>query len=424
MRIKKLVLIVPVAILSLLQLGSDGSGCEELQNHVASFSQFAHNSPSWTPDGASVVFGDPLRSGLVSVNADGTNLRSLLGPHHGDCHPLAVALDFSPAVSPDGSQIAFVTRRKDADDNSRSWEIAIVGIDGTGFRVLTRNSSFNTNPAWSPDGSRIAFVRRPEYDDPLGLYSMAQDGSDVRNLAPSIRLSNSLPVWSPDGSRLAFLARENEQEEPSRAFSRTPGVMYTVGADGAGLTRIGEGFGQPAWSPDGRYLAFARLAPDDEIPLTESGDPADHPWDQLVVATSDGSPLEGAHPFASAGRELELFSRAFSPPERKSRFLYMSAITWSPDGSELRFIAPRLSDLGQYDAALETMGVYASNPDGTGLRLTASPVHHGRLSWSPDKSRIALFLGEKGFDKVYKFTPWVGILSADGLLERVLWPQE
>ena len=337
----------------------------------------------------------------MMVDADGTNLRSLLEPYRDRCN-FTVALDYSPAISPDGTQIVFVTHRHGETVRYDNYEIATVAIDGTGFDRLTRNGAYDINPVWSPDGSRIAFLS--DRDDPdqratpreYRLYTMNKNGREVRSLAPSVRVSNSLPVWSPDGSKLAFLVLEGEQEERGYYDSTFNRVLYTIGADGSELTRLGEAFGQSAWSPDG------------EIPLNVSGDPTDQPWDQLVIASADGSPLAGSPSSASSGTERELIPGAFSPAERVSRYRYLSGITWSPDGSEILFSAPRISPSGHY-AGVEIRTLFAARTDGTGLRpVWEHPAAAGQLSWSPDKTKIAVF-----------GNGWLGVIGRDGLFKGI-----
>ena len=116
----------------------------------------------------------------MMVDADGTNLRSLLEPYRDRCN-FTVALDYSPAISPDGTQIVFVTHRHGETVRYDNYEIATVAIDGTGFDRLTRNGAYDINPVWSPDGSPLdarvrghgdvglpsPVTRRGEFEEPV-----------------------------------------------------------------------------------------------------------------------------------------------------------------------------------------------------------------------------------------------------------------
>src|SRR5512134_1924466 len=59
------------------------------------------------------------------------------------------APDRSPVWSPDGSQIAFASRRAD------NWDLYLMRADGGGLRRLTEDAAYDGEPAWSPDGARI-----------------------------------------------------------------------------------------------------------------------------------------------------------------------------------------------------------------------------------------------------------------------------
>src|SRR5437667_12516153 len=83
-----------------------------------------------------------LNRDIFSIEPNGTNRVQLTSDP---------AADFDPAFSPDGSKIAFVSKR---DGN---YEIYVMEADGTNPRRLTNDPGFDTNPAWSPDGSQIAF---------------------------------------------------------------------------------------------------------------------------------------------------------------------------------------------------------------------------------------------------------------------------
>ena len=60
--------------------------------------------------------------------------------------------DTAPALSPDGRQVVFMSRR------AENWDIYVVNVDGSGLQRLTDDDSDDGLPTWSPDGNAIAFV--------------------------------------------------------------------------------------------------------------------------------------------------------------------------------------------------------------------------------------------------------------------------
>ena len=114
------------------------------------------------------------------------------------------AIDWFPAWSPDGTQIAFESNR-DGD-----YEIYVMAADGSQPTRLTRNSARDRSPAWSPDGTQIAF--ESDRDGNGEIYVMAADGSQPTRLTRN-SASDGLPAWSPDGTQIAFHSyRDGNQE--------------------------------------------------------------------------------------------------------------------------------------------------------------------------------------------------------------------
>ncbi|HXF98583.1 MAG TPA: hypothetical protein VNJ46_08230 [Gaiellaceae bacterium] len=199
--------------------------------------------PAWSPDGRRIAFAS-RRAGtfdLYVMRADGTGTRRLTSGRARDQHP---------AWSPDGRLIAFER------DESDIW---VVRPDGRGARRLTGAEASESEPAWSPDGRWIAYVRREPGEERQELWLMRPDGSGARPLT-ALRARCLHPAWSPDGRRIAFSSDAAGpffdvyvlalgQGRPGRPFTR---------ADVRRLTRTGEDAFEPAWSPDGRALAFSR----------------------------------------------------------------------------------------------------------------------------------------------------------------------
>ena len=129
----------------------------------------------------------------------------------------------------------------------------VVRTDGSGARRLPY---IPLTAVWSPDGRRIAFARKPDwcrrtrhgcYSAQSDIYVMNADGSGARTLTHNA-LQNAEPAWSPDGRKIAFRSTRNGNRD-----------IYVMNADGSGkrnLTRNAAWDSRPSWSPDGRKIAF------------------------------------------------------------------------------------------------------------------------------------------------------------------------
>jgi Tol biopolymer transport system component len=142
-----------------------------------------------------------------------------------------------PQWSPDGTQLAF----------AQDGKVVVVYADGSGLMTLGEGSA----PAWSDDGSEIA-------------YNNVADGIDIRSAdgAGAVRslvaddgagdVSKWDPSWSPDGLRVAYTQGQGELS----------GQIWLIRTDGTGAHALTHSTGEvdsvPAWSPDGRWVAFQR----------------------------------------------------------------------------------------------------------------------------------------------------------------------
>jgi Tol biopolymer transport system component len=182
-----------------------------------------------------IVFGSD-RAGIADLfimKGDGTAPRQLTATdlYEGD-----------PAVSPDGTTIAFTRRLADGN-----FEIFLMNIDGSGQINLTNHPALDFYPTWSPDGTQIAFTS--ERSGGRQIFVMRSDGSSPVQLTSSSDLAEA-PEWSPDGAQIAFTRRTE--------VGRT---AVSVMAAGGGFVRDVTALGQserPAWSPDGKQIAFTR----------------------------------------------------------------------------------------------------------------------------------------------------------------------
>jgi hypothetical protein len=122
--------------------------------------------PAFLPDNRIVYQGCVEDAcGLLLMNADGTNPRFLQNTFPDDT---------APAVSPNGKQIAYMSR------SSGYWQVKIVNVDGSGQRPLTDDWYWNGLPAWSPDGQYIVFVSTRDENWPDNFTQVDNAGSRLR----------------------------------------------------------------------------------------------------------------------------------------------------------------------------------------------------------------------------------------------------
>ena len=188
-------------------------------------------TPSLSPDCRTLAFASN-RSGYWDLY--------LLDLPGGETTQLTNTKDYdaAPSWSPDGRFLAYETY-------VRNLEIAIRPVfeDDAEAVLLADPTAADFSPAWSPAGDQLAFVSNRSGEDEIWIADLLENGEvQYTNASQSPLSRESHPVWSQDGESLAWSSVQNGEHR----------LMVT--SDGAGPVFAGSG-DWPAWSPDGTALA-------------------------------------------------------------------------------------------------------------------------------------------------------------------------
>ncbi len=125
----------------------------------------------------------------------------------------------TPAVSPDGLQVAYTVTTYDVDENRGNADIWIVPTAGGDARRVTTNPASDSGPVWSPDGTRLAFVSRREADKAAQIYVIDVRGGEAMRIT-EMPLGAGSVKWLPDGTRLAFVSHVIAGHESTEATTK------------------------------------------------------------------------------------------------------------------------------------------------------------------------------------------------------------
>jgi dipeptidyl aminopeptidase/acylaminoacyl peptidase len=233
-----------------------------------------------------------------------------------------------PQVSPDGLWVAYVVSTNDREADEERSAIWMVSWDGKQSLALTSAAEGTEKPRWSPDGRYLAFVVAPTDSGKGQIMLLDRRGGEARQLI-SVTGDIGEYAWSPDGKRLAVAMEQSEEEKFSKPIvidarhfkqdedgylgAGSEPHLYLVDIESQRIDALTTDpqFNEslPAWSPDGRQLAFIRTH--------EKGPDADGRTDIAVID-------------ARLGARAHNIARPYAPNTQK--------LAWSPDGTLIAYL--------------------------------------------------------------------------------------
>jgi Tol biopolymer transport system component len=399
---------------TIYSMNADGAGNRSTLAEIDGC--YGIHSSAWSPDGKNLAlgvqrgeYGDQADIWVVNVSGGtGENNQPRQLAHFPVNEGGVIWNNVSPTWSPDGTQIAFTHTTAPIGEIGYDSHIYKINADGSGQTRLTRDPAHYGNPtdapidpaswsmyspAWSPDGEKIAFVRgyllKDAATQPISsaIYVMGSDGSDPALIGdfPQEYVQNL--DWLPDHVDLPLAASTTDaadQKQAEKAISEKPvhptedckpveessgeialqanGDIWTMNVDGSDPTRLAHSHSiedAPAWSPDGKKIAFVKEV-EEEVEVGSLPDETETRLVEKVVVMD-----------ANGCNQIEL-------PVPKGKYAYEPS--WSADGEKIAFWYPA-----------EDGGIYVTNADGTGTprRLATPGLFPARPEWSPDGTQIA-----------------------------------
>jgi dipeptidyl aminopeptidase/acylaminoacyl peptidase len=286
------------------------------------------------------------------------------------------------AISPDGKTVAWTLRSREGSS------IHLTNVaSSTDEKTVTIPNATGCNysdPIWSHDGATLAFLSAcaPESKDPTvprqsQVYLWSKSTGDVKQLTHVTGDINQ-PAWSPDGKSIAFLFVENATRTAGALDAMKP-WSGVIGEDGVEIQRV---YGVNLISGTGGFLTPANLhvyefdfAPNSQdISYIAANPPGENNWWVAKLYATAATPNSSTSP-----------SVVFDPNTTKSALhgLQIAVPRYSPDGKRIAFIGGLMSDQGSTGGDVWVVDSKGGEPTNVTADIDGSPTYIG---WTGDDS--------------------------------------
>ncbi len=324
-------------------------------------------------------------------------------------------------LSYDGDRVAYVLTEIEVERDDYRSNIWIMSTQGGVPIRVTHGLYKESAPRWSPNCTQLAFLSGHD-GRPFQMYVMSAGGGEAFKLT-SLDNGAGPGVWSPDSTHLLFTARvlkkemlvngvpESRNRQPkviTKPYYKVDGQgnnldayshLFLVPASGGDSIQITDGDCDdftPAWSPDGRHIAFCRKR-NNTMDFNES---------DLWVMDSDGGNL----------RQISMHVRHIKSP------------TWSPDGASIAFYGTDGDTIG-LDESMYRVWIVAASGDNPqcltakydrGVIMLSHPSVTPGPVWSHDGATITFRIADRGNIHIMRVSVATGMIFPIVIGERQL----
>jgi dipeptidyl aminopeptidase/acylaminoacyl peptidase len=308
-----------------------------------------------------------------------------------------------PNISPDGQSVAYVVGTVDLAKDKQPQNLWLAKTDGSENRALTFGENAQTHPRWSPDGKWLAFLSgRGDEKDNDQLWILSSAGGEAEQLTKEKGSVDDF-AWAPDSKRLVLVVQDPDPRDPEtkeKEKKTVPPIVidrYQFKADIAGyltnhwshlklldlatrqvaaLTSGEHADVLPAWSPDGKQIAF----------VTKRGDDPDRTenWDVYLIEPKPGA------------KEKQLTTS----PEADAHPDWESAPAWSPDGKTIAYIHG--GDPKKIEYAVHSLATIPASGGEAKILTTALDRNLLQPHWAPDGRSIFAVLEDDGSETLVR----------------------